>query len=204
MTKKIILRTISGICIVIVIMAMVLIVMGTVSIRKGKLMNAFGYSYSIVASPSMEPAIKTGAIIISKHLAFEDVEIGDIIIYWSAKYNRYIVHRVVNQIDGKLEMKGDNNTAIDEEYVTENNYYGTVVFIGLAFIGIIILKSQSLILGVIVLLFALYLFIEIKDLRSIIKANRKEKEQEEQYQKAREKMREELLKEFEEELKKNS
>ncbi|HOE78124.1 MAG TPA: signal peptidase I [Bacilli bacterium] len=202
--KKIILRTISGICIVIVIMAMVLIVMGTVSIRKGKLMNAFGYSYSIVASPSMEPAIKTGAIIISKHLAFEDVEIGDIIIYWSAKYNRYIVHRVVNQIDGKLEMKGDNNTAIDEEYVTENNYYGTVVFIGLAFIGIIILKSQSLILGVIVLLFALYLFIEIKDLRSIIKANRKEKEQEEQYQKAREKMREELLKEFEEELKKNS
>jgi len=178
--------------------------MGTVSIRKGKLMNAFGYSYSIVASPSMEPAIKTGAIIISKHLAFEDVEIGDIIIYWSAKYNRYIVHRVVNQIDGKLEMKGDNNTAIDEEYVTENNYYGTVVFIGLAFIGIIILKSQSLILGVIVLLFALYLFIEIKDLRSIIKANRKEKEQEEQYQKAREKMREELLKEFEEELKKNS
>lgn len=204
MTKKIILRTISGICIVIVIMAMVLIVMGTVSIRKGKLMNAFGYSYSIVASPSMEPAIKTGAIIISKHLAFEDVEIGDIIIYWSAKYNRYIVHRVVNQIDGKLEMKGDNNTAIDEEYVTENNYYGTVVFIGLAFIGIIILKSQSLILSVIVLLFALYLFIEIKDLRSIIKANRKEKEQEEQYQKAREKMREELLKEFEEELKKNS
>ena len=204
MTKKIILRTISGICIVIVIMAMVLIVMGTVSIRKGKLMNAFGYSYSIVASPSMEPAIKTGAIIISKHSAFEDVEIGDIIIYWSAKYNRYIVHRVVNQIDGKLEMKGDNNTAIDEEYVTENNYYGTVVFIGLAFIGIIILKSQSLILGVIVLLFALYLFIEIKDLRSIIKANRKEKEQEEQYQKAREKMREELLKEFEEELKKNS
>ena len=204
MTKKIILRTISGICIVIVIMAMVLIVMGTVSIRKGKLMNAFGYSYSIVASPSMEPAIKTGAIIISKHLAFEDVEIGDIIIHWSAKYNRYIVHRVVNQIDGKLEMKGDNNTAIDEEYVTENNYYGTVVFIGLAFIGIIILKSQSLILGVIVLLFALYLFIEIKDLRSIIKANRKEKEQEEQYQKAREKMREELLKEFEEELKKNS
>lgn len=202
--KKIILRTISGICIVIVIMAMVLIVMGTVSIRKGKLMNAFGYSYSIVASPSMEPAIKTGAIIISKHLAFEDVEIGDIIIYWSAKYNRYIVHRVVNQIDGKLEMKGDNNTAIDEEYVTENNYYGTVVFIGLAFIGIIILKSQSLILGVIVLLFALYLFIEIKDLRSIIKANRKEKEQEEQYQKAREKMREELLKEFEEELNKNS
>lgn len=202
--KKIILRTISGICIVIVIMAMVLIVMGTVSIRKGKLMNAFGYSYSIVASPSMEPAIKTGAIIISKHLAFEDVEIGDIIIYWSAKYNRYIVHRVVNQIDGKLEMKGDNNTAIDEEYVTENNYYGTVVFIGLAFIGIIILKSQSLILSVIVLLFALYLFIEIKDLRSIIKANRKEKEQEEQYQKAREKMREELLKEFEEELKKNS
>lgn len=202
--KKIILRTISGICIVIVIMAMVLIVMGTVSIRKGKLMNAFGYSYSIVASPSMEPAIKTGAIIISKHLAFEDVEIGDIIIYWSAKYNCYIVHRVVNQIDGKLEMKGDNNTAIDEEYVTENNYYGTVVFIGLAFIGIIILKSQSLILGVIVLLFALYLFIEIKDLRSIIKANRKEKEQEEQYQKAREKMREELLKEFEEELKKNS
>lgn len=204
MMKKIILKTISGICIVIVIMAMVLIVMGTVSIRKGKLMNAFGYSYSIVASPSMEPAIKTGAIIISKHLAFEDVEIGDIIIYWSAKYNRYIVHRVVNQIDGKLEMKGDNNTAIDEEYVTENNYYGTVVFIGLAFIGIIILKSQSLILGVIVLLFALYLFIEIKDLRSIIKANRKEKEQEEQYQKAREKMREELLKEFEEELKKNS
>lgn len=204
MMKKIILRTISGICIVIVIMAMVLIVMGTVSIRKGKLMNAFGYSYSIVASPSMEPAIKTGAIIISKHLAFEDVEIGDIIIYWSAKYNRYIVHRVVNQIDGKLEMKGDNNTAIDEEYVTENNYYGTVVFIGLAFIGIIILKSQILILGVIVLLFALYLFIEIKDLRSIIKANRKEKEQEEQYQKAREKMREELLKEFEEELKKNS
>ena len=204
MTKKIILRTISGICIVIVIMAMVLIVMGTVSIRKGKLMNAFGYSYSIVASPSMEPAIKTGAIIISKHLAFEDVEIGDIIIYWSAKYNRYIVHRVVNQIDGKLEMKGDNNTAIDEEYVTENNYYGTVVFIGLAFIGIIILKSQSLILGVIVLLFALYLFIEIKDLRSIIKANRKEKEQEEQYQKAREKMREVLLKEFEEEMKKNS
>jgi signal peptidase I len=203
MIKKIILKTISGICIGIVLLAMVLIIMETISIRQGKLMSAFGYSYSIVASPSMEPAIKTGAIIISKHTDFEEIEVGDVVVYWSGKYNRYIVHRVVGIINGKLEMKGDNNTAIDEELVNKNNYFGKVTFSGMAFLGKIILQSQSLILGIIVLLFVIYLVIEIQDLRKIIKANRKEKEQEEFYLQARAQMRDQLIKEIEEEFKKN-
>lgn len=202
MVKKVLIKIVSGISIAIVILAMVVIIMGTIAIRQGKLMNAFGYSYSIVASPSMEPAIKTGAIIISKHVDFEDLEVNDVVIYRSEKFNRYIVHRVIRKVDGELEMKGDNNSSIDEEYVNPDNYYGKVIFSGFAFLGKVILQSQSLILGIIVLLFALYLVIEVKDLGSIIKTAKKEKEQERIYHEAREKMRTELIKEIEEELNK--
>ena len=78
--------------------------------------NVFGYTINPVLSGSMEPTIMTGDIVIAKRVAFEDVEVGDIVIYKHTFTNGKtvsIMHRVVEKYDDHLIMKGDNNETND-------------------------------------------------------------------------------------------
>jgi signal peptidase I len=95
-----------------------------------------GYSFFRVVTGSMEPEIPIGALIISKQVDIDTLEIGDIVCFRSEIYEIYgqsITHRVIdiskdeNGIT-KLQTKGDFNTAADSLYVTERNLIGKVVW----------------------------------------------------------------------------
>lgn len=81
----------------------------------------------IVTSGSMEPTIPTGSVaIVNRNSRFDDVNIGDVIIF---EYNDMrIIHRVIEiaMIDGQkyLKTKGDANSRDDGFIVTEQNFYG--------------------------------------------------------------------------------
>ena len=91
----------------------------------------------VVSSGSMYPELAMhDIIVISGHMPFEDVKIGDIIVFDRPKdHDRVIVHRVVAVVDDNpktLRTKGDNNqnSIVGTDYpITKDEYIGTVVHV---------------------------------------------------------------------------
>lgn len=92
--------------------------------------------FYVVASGSMLPELHVyDVLIVQGHVPFEDVQIGDIIVFdRPSGHDRVIVHRVVSIIDDDprtLRTKGDNNVASipgTDFPITENEYIGKVQF----------------------------------------------------------------------------
>jgi len=93
--------------------------------------------FYVVSSGSMYPELAMhDIIVISGHMLFEDVKIGDIIVFDRPKdHDRVIVHRVVAVVDDDpktLRTKGDNNqrSMVGTDYpITEKEYIETVVHV---------------------------------------------------------------------------
>jgi signal peptidase len=92
--------------------------------------------FYVVASGSMLPELQVyDVLIVQGHVAFENVQIGDIIVFdRPSGHDRVIVHRVVSITDDDprtLRTKGDNNVASipgTDFPITEKEYIGTVQF----------------------------------------------------------------------------
>ena len=92
--------------------------------------------FYVVASGSMLPELQEfDVLIVQGHVSFEDVQIGDIIVFdRPSGHDRVIVHRVVSITDDDprtLRTKGDNNVASipgTDFPITEKEYIGTVQF----------------------------------------------------------------------------
>ena len=93
--------------------------------------------FYVVSSGSMYPELSMhDIIVISGHALFEDVRIGDIIVFDRPKdHDKVIVHRVVAVVDDDpltLRTKGDNNqnSIVGTDYpITEEEYKGTVIHV---------------------------------------------------------------------------
>jgi len=93
--------------------------------------------FYVVSSGSMYPELAMhDIIVISGHALFEDVKIGDIIVFdRPIDHDKVIVHRVVAVVDDDpltLRTKGDNNTSsmVGTDYpITEEEYKGTVIHV---------------------------------------------------------------------------
>ena len=93
--------------------------------------------FYVVSSGSMYPELAMyDIIVVTGHASFEDVKVGDIIVFDQPKdHDKVIVHRVVAVVDDDpktLRTKGDNNQASipgTDFPITEEEYIGTVVHI---------------------------------------------------------------------------
>ena len=93
--------------------------------------------FYVVSSGSMYPELAMhDIIVISGHMPFEDVKIGDIIVFDRPKdHDKVIVHRVVAVVDDDprtLRTKGDNNqnSIVGTDYpITNKEYIGKVVHV---------------------------------------------------------------------------
>ena len=90
----------------------------------------FGIHRYIVVSGSMEPSLYAGDIVfVNSNVEFENVKIGDVIIFQYEGKN--IIHRVVDEvwIEGEkyLKTKGDNNKSADGYLTTKYNFCGVSV-----------------------------------------------------------------------------
>jgi len=102
------------------------------------LQAAFGTQnpFYVVASGSMIPVLEVyDVLIVQGHEPFEDIEVGDIIVFnRPSDHNRVIVHRVVSIIDDEpktVRTKGDANPASipgTDFPITEEEYIGKVVY----------------------------------------------------------------------------
>ena len=93
--------------------------------------------FYVVSSGSMYPELAMyDIIVISGYVSFDDVKIGDIIVFDRPKdHDRVIVHRVVAVVDDDpktLRTKGDNNqnSIVGTDYpITKEEYIGKVVHV---------------------------------------------------------------------------
>lgn len=208
MLKKIIAYTLSIITIIFFVLTLLLILLGIKANQEKNIVTIFGYSYSVVATDSMEDTIMVGEILTIKSVPFSEVDREEIIVFWSGAKQAYIVHRVIDKQGDKLITKGDNPAApIDADPVTENNYHGVVIkhrnFLNL---GKIMLEYRSLVYGLIIFLF---FYIIVSEIINIIRNLKKAKQEELQkqlelsrqkiYEEEKAKLREQILEEMKKE-----
>ena len=79
-------------------------------------------SYVIVKGISMEPGFHGGDLVII-HQA-NAYQVGDIITYHDAKMEAFVIHRIIDTIQDRFIIKGDNNTWIDDYEPTSDEILG--------------------------------------------------------------------------------
>ena len=155
---KIIDKIVMSILIAFIIITTILSVFFTYYKSQNKAISLFGYSIFYVITPSMEPELIVGDVILVKSVDAEDINFNDIITYksnYGLLSGNYITHRV-DSIEGEgdsliFRTKGDANDLIDEEIVTADKIMG-VFQQKLAFIKFIMsLLSNKLVFLLIVI-----------------------------------------------------
>jgi signal peptidase len=86
----------------------------------------FGYRPIITVTDSMEPAIMTNSLSMTKKVPFNELKIGDVIVFRNPA-GETIVHRVYDIIENVLFTKGDANPTYDPWFVTGHMYYSKVI-----------------------------------------------------------------------------
>lgn len=134
--KKLRNKLISGMVTFLLIMSICLCLFIFVQVLNKGYVAIGGYSFFKVVTPSMEPTIEVGALILTKEADVSEVEIDDIISFFSKDpymQGKIITHRVVgidSSSNGKVRLntRGDNNPSADVEYVDSSNMIGEVVW----------------------------------------------------------------------------
>ena len=82
-----------------------------------------------VESGSMEPTIPTGSLcIVNSKARYEDIEVGDVVVYIRKSDSKRIIHRVIEITGDGMITKGDANSASDGLSVTAENLYAKNLF----------------------------------------------------------------------------
>ena len=90
----------------------------------------FGWQVDTVLSGSMEPAIPTGSILVSRTVAADEIQVGDIITFSGSGRGRFITHRVtaIERTNGIFfTTKGDANNTEDPFTIPDENVVGKVL-----------------------------------------------------------------------------
>lgn len=66
-----------------------------------------------VKSGSMEPTLSVGDVIFIEPVGRQDLEVGDVIVFYRPGTDQLIVHRVVRKTELGIYTKGDANPGID-------------------------------------------------------------------------------------------
>lgn len=190
------------ISILIFVLAIITVLLSVQAKKENKMMSFFGYSYSVVASPSMEPKIMTKEIIVIKKMNYdsylENAKVNeDVLVYYSNSYRRFIVHELYEIKEEGLLLKGVNNDSPDTELVTEDNFVGKVVMHGGAWFGDLLIGSRFIII------FVLLLFLSFMVVSEVLRVSLKKDAKNRKLSKTEEeKIRQEILEEIARENKK--
>jgi signal peptidase I len=82
-------------------------------------------SYINVRGISMEPTLYSGDLLVMR--AQDRYEVGQIVAFRSDMGGAIVVHRIVDQIEGRYILKGDNNSFLDRYTPTADEIVGREV-----------------------------------------------------------------------------
>ena len=76
---------------------------------------------------SMYPTFHDSEFLLIEKPAFEDIRVGDIIIYKSTLYEKLVIHRIIRKKGNLFTTKGDNNPGKDPLPVSFDAVYGRAI-----------------------------------------------------------------------------
>ena len=83
-----------------------------------------GTSYAIIVGSSMEPELHRGDLaVVRKQSVYRA---GDVVLYDSSELGSKVLHRIVRVEGDRFVLKGDNNSFLDPERVTEEQIVGSL------------------------------------------------------------------------------
>lgn len=91
----------------------------------------FGWGVNTVLSGSMEPVLKVGGVLVTRPVAAEEIEVGDVISFDSPRNGDLTSHRVTAINSGfslSFQTKGDANEDTDPFSVPAENVVGKKAF----------------------------------------------------------------------------
>ena len=200
MGKKVSKYLVKSLTIAFFLLAFYILIFGSIARKNNQLLSIFGYSYSSVPTNSMSgdnsDSFDAGSFIISKKVKFENIKVGDIIIFQDK--NILVVHRVVDiNDDGSLVTKGDNNDSIDANFVTKNNYQAKVIkSFMIGSLGKNLSGYQLQILFILIIVLIIFLIYQFFILIKEINENKLRKIKQEQQLKLEEEIKNEINKEW--------
>lgn len=129
-------RRINVLITLLLILAVLLCVYVVAQVLRYGYVNIGGYSLFRVVTGSMEPTVPIGSLLVSKSVAMDAVQVGDIICFRAQEsqiFGQMMTHRVVDitaAADGSLLFvtKGDANLSSDGYFVAASNFVGKVVW----------------------------------------------------------------------------
>jgi signal peptidase len=87
----------------------------------------------VIASGSMEPSFRAGDLVVVRGIPFEEIHIGDVIVFRSPRPGdeRVYVHRVVGFVskagETYIRTKGDDVSVSDSWLTSEEDYIGRIL-----------------------------------------------------------------------------
>lgn len=140
------------------------------------------YKVMIVQSGSMEPTIKTGAVVVVKPRA--EYKVGDIVTFESeGSSKKTVTHRIVEEKNknGTIAFvtKGDANNGNDQREIAKEEIIGKMLF-DVPYVGYVVAGARNPygFMAMIVFPALIIIFDEVKKIRSEIKKGRKKVEPE--------------------------
>ena len=89
---------------------------------------ATGLRLCIVQTSSMEPTIPTYSVcLVTTRVSYDDLSVGDIVVYTRASDGEQIVHRVVEMTDEGVITRGDANRNDDGVSVTPDTLFARYI-----------------------------------------------------------------------------
>lgn len=140
---------------------LIVLVVITVTVLICKIVGVKLYA---VTSPSMEPALAVGEVVMTAPFKFENLKENDIITFYINQNLQTATHRItaINKDAQTFMTKGDNNDNADGSPVLYGNVVGKVVvsvpFIGYALVYLTTLQGK-LTIGALLLIFVILLFL---------------------------------------------
>lgn len=131
--KKILSIICTVITALIVALAVIVIINMIYCRAKNKPVSFFGTSFAIVQTDSMEPAIMTGDLIVFHSCSYDDIKVGDYIVFTAGdKFGKLkgqsIVHEAVEITPEGIVTKGVHNNSADTDKVTKSNLLGICTY----------------------------------------------------------------------------
>ena len=134
--ENLIQRRISTLVTVLLILAVLLCLYVVIQVLSNGYVNFGGFIMFRVVTGSMEPTIPVGALLLTRQVDIETIQLEDVICFRTQDaeiWGKIVTHRVVGIYEGLdgmplLETKGDANLVMDGYLVDQDNFVGKVVW----------------------------------------------------------------------------
>ena len=142
----------------------IIILVSFVILTVGMLPKITSYDGYYVTSDSMSPAINKGDIVFVKEVAFEEIEVSDVLTFKREGSEKWFSHRVVkiDKAEKSFKTKGDNNTVEDPIYTSYDEVVGRVEkkFPLIGYVPMFLAKAWGK--AILVIIYILYIAFEIE------------------------------------------